>query len=157
MEITEEQREMIRRSRERAVEIRKRKLQELEEAAANGVAKAMEQEEPESKWSKVSGGKAEAENVELEEFEVGASEYVTKTEAMKMYCLPEGTMAVCKFVEKENPRRKGWTPMKLYYRSEIRERSRKRYGGTEGLMKERKERAEKRYHKDLERTKDVFK
>ena len=59
-----------------------------------------------------------------------------------MYCLPEGTLAVCQFTEKDNPHHKGWTPMKMYSRSEIRKRSRKRFDGLEGLVAERKKREE---------------
>jgi hypothetical protein len=75
---------------------------------------------------------------------------------MKMYCLPEGTLAVCAFSEKANPHHKGWTPMKLFNRSEIRRRARERFGGIEGLIAERQMREDKRFQKDLERTKDVF-
>merc|ERR1712038_2191700 len=68
--------------------------------------------------SKVVDSKAkleEEEDVELEEFEVGASPYVTKGEAMQMYCLPQGTLDVCSFIEKENPRNKKWNAMKLFH------------------------------------------
>ena len=37
-----------------------------------------------------------------EAFEEGASPWVSKAEAKKMYCLPEGTLAVCAVVEKDN-------------------------------------------------------
>merc|ERR1712176_753125 len=97
------------------------------------------------------------EDVELEEFEINASSFVSKKEAKEMYCLPEGTLAVCSFGEKDNPRNRGWTKMKLYDRSEIRTRARKRYGGMEGLIAERESRIMKRFKKDLEETKDVFK
>jgi len=99
---------------------------------------------------------APEEDVELEEFEIGASEWVTKTEASKLYCLPEGTLAVCQYREKPNPRNAKWTPLKLYSRSEIRRRARERYGGLDGLREERNRRAEKKYRGDLERTKNVL-
>ena len=35
----------------------------------------------------------------LEDFEVGASPFVTQTEATQQYCLPAGTLAVCTVVE----------------------------------------------------------
>lgn len=94
--------------------------------------------------------------VELEDFEIGAAPKVTKKEAMSMYCLPEATLQVCSFVTKDNPRRKGWSSMKLYDRSEIRRRARERHGGLEGLVAERKKREQKRFEKVLEQTKDVF-
>eukprot|EP00541_Cyclophora_tenuis_P012919 CAMPEP_0116547192 /NCGR_PEP_ID=MMETSP0397-20121206/3641_1 /TAXON_ID=216820 /ORGANISM="Cyclophora tenuis, Strain ECT3854" /LENGTH=198 /DNA_ID=CAMNT_0004071697 /DNA_START=209 /DNA_END=805 /DNA_ORIENTATION=- len=99
----------------------------------------------------------EEEGVVLEDFEISASPFVTKKEAMQAYCLPEGTLAVCSYAEKENPRHKGWTPMKLYNRAEIRRRARKRFGGMEGLIAERTRREQKRFERDLEATKDIFK
>jgi DNA-repair protein complementing XP-A cells len=92
----------------------------------------------------------------LEDFEQNASEYITKTEAQKMYCLPMGTLAVCSYTERDNPHRKGWSSMKLYSRSEVRRRARKRFGGKAGLIEEREKRKEKRLEKDLEEMKDVF-
>jgi len=93
----------------------------------------------------------------LEEFEEGASEWVTKTEAMNMYCLPEGTMAVCSCEERENPRNPLFKPMKLYRRSEIRYRAHKRHGGLEGLVKERNRRRKRKLDKDMEAAMDIFK
>lgn len=94
---------------------------------------------------------------DLEEFEMGAPSLVSKGDAMRLYCLPEGTLAVCSYVEKENPRRKTWTPMKLYERSELRRRARERYGGREGLIAERRKREERKLAKDLRNTADLFK
>merc|ERR1712161_90738 len=62
----------------------------------------------------------EDDNVPLEDFEEGASQYVTKKEAKNMYCLPEGSPAVCTYEEKINPHNSKFTPMKLYNRKEIR-------------------------------------
>jgi DNA-repair protein complementing XP-A cells len=92
----------------------------------------------------------------LEDFEYSATEYITKAEAQRVYCLPQGTLAVCSYTERENPHKKGWSSMKLYSRSEVRRRSRKRFGGKEGLIRERERRKEKRLEKDLEEMKDVF-
>ena len=166
MGLTEEQRERIRKNRERALEIqRQRKEQALiaDKGTKNEDIKEVVKE-PEAKRRKVSseGGSKEQDGSQnqgdevLEQFEEGASEFVTKKEAMKMYCLPEGTLAVCRYVEKQNPHHKGWTPMKLYNRAEIRRRARERFGGLEGLTAERRKREEKRFQNDLERTKDIF-
>ena len=99
----------------------------------------------------------DADDLDLEAFEEGASEFVTKQEAKKMYCLPEGTLQVCAVVEKDNPRHSGWSKMKLYNRSEIRRRARKRFGGKEGLITERRKREDERFRSDMEKTKDIFK
>mmetsp|Transcript_14097 Transcript_14097/g.20828 ORF Transcript_14097/g.20828 Transcript_14097/m.20828 type:complete len:153 (-) Transcript_14097:358-816(-) len=146
--LTEEQKELIRKNREKALEIQKRKRKEREEKELSDVTGGQE---------KIAKRRKEEEDVELEEFEIGAPLLVTKKEAKERYCLPEGTLAVCSFVEKENPHRKGWNKMKLYERFEIRLRARKRYGGLEGLIEERDERARKKFEKDLDKTKHIFK
>ncbi|GAX28967.1 hypothetical protein FisN_1Hh036 [Fistulifera solaris] len=94
---------------------------------------------------------------ELEDFEVGASPFVTQTEATQQYCLPAGTLSVCQVVEERpNPRNPRWAKVKLYARSEIRQRAHKRFGGKEGLRAEREKRAQQRYEKDAMRMKDLF-
>lgn len=92
----------------------------------------------------------------LEEFELSASQYVSQTEAQRTYCIPKGTLEVCSFIEKDNPHKRGWSKMKLYDRSEVRRRARKRFGGKEGLIQEREKRKKKRFEKDMEDMKDVF-
>lgn len=173
MVLTEEQKERIRKNRERALEIQKRRREELE--AKGGVSPEKggincgPAGPPQKKVQLIQGNQqggggnkedeketTAEETLELEEFEVGASKYVTKKEAMKMYLLPEGTLAVCKYEEKTNPHNKKFQPMKLYDRAEIRRRSRERFGGLQGLIEERKRREEKRFQKDLDETKDLF-
>lgn len=178
MVLTEEQKERIRKNRERALEIQKRRREELEgnKGLSEGKVasrKAISGDEPPRKKfvtgileRKASdegkldgtddGGEEEEDSVELEEFEVGASKYVTKKEAMKMYLLPEGTLAICKFEEKPNPHNKKFQPMKLYDRAQVRRLSRERFGGLHGLIEERKRREEKRFQKDLDETKNLF-
>jgi hypothetical protein len=93
----------------------------------------------------------------LEDFEQnGASLYITQTEAQRTYCLPLGTLAVCTFIEKDNPRSKGFAKMKLYLRTEVRQRARKRFGGKEGLIKERERRKTKQLQQDLDDMKNIF-
>lgn len=141
--LTADEKETIRRNRERALEIQRkrredRSIEVLKDDCATKKRKLEEEEE-------------------LEEFEVHASKFVSQKEAKEMYCLPDGTLAVCVVVEKENPHGKGFKPMKLYNRVEIRRRARERYGGLEGLVKERERRGEKRFLNDLESTKNIFK
>ena len=157
MVLTPEQQERIRLNRERALELRGRRgeKESKQNLALQEELKRKAQDdkpEPVSKRQKALEGETEM----LEDFEENASEFVTKTEAMKMYCLPEGTLAVCKFVEKENPHHKGWAPMKMYDRAEIRKRARQRYGGLDGLIAERKRREEKRFAKDLQKAGSLF-
>jgi XPA protein C-terminus len=160
MELTDEQKERIRRNKERALAIqRKRRSLELVEQSQHGdvaVKSDRSDGEESSKKLRTSALDDNDEEVEMEDFEVGASEWVTKKEAMSKYCLPEGTLAVCKYTEKENPHQKGWKPMKLYSRAEIRRRARERFGGLEELKAERLRREVKRFSNDLEKTKNVF-
>ena len=91
----------------------------------------------------------------IEEWELSASEYITRSEAQKCYCVPDGTLQVCDFIERDNPKRRGWATMKLYSRVEVRRRARKRLGGKQGLITEREKRKAKRNDKDAELT-DIF-
>ncbi|KAL7530958.1 hypothetical protein ACHAXR_003764 [Thalassiosira sp. AJA248-18] len=92
----------------------------------------------------------------LEDFELTAPPHITKTEAQRTYCIPLGTLAVCSFIEKDNPQNKGWSKMKLYSRAEVRRRARKRFGGKGGLREERERRRKKRFEKDLKEVENVF-
>lgn len=157
MGLTKEQQERIRKNRERALELRKRKLDEEKEKSGKVGELSLETfESKQKKFAIDSKAGGADEDVELEAFEEGASEHVTKHEAMRIYCLPAGTLEVCTFTEKPNPRNEAWNSMKLYNRSEIRRRARKRFGGVEGLIAERRRRDETRCKMDLERTKDIF-
>jgi DNA-repair protein complementing XP-A cells len=133
MALTEEQKERIKRNREKALERRK---------------KILEQQQQQQNIE---------ESVPLEDFEIDASPYVTASEAMKKYCLPQGTLDVCAFIEKDNPRNTKFSKMKLYMRSDIRKRARERWGGLEGLQTERRRRELNKFQKDLDDVKHVFK
>mmetsp|Transcript_107657 Transcript_107657/g.301512 ORF Transcript_107657/g.301512 Transcript_107657/m.301512 type:complete len:199 (-) Transcript_107657:60-656(-) len=163
-ELTPELRERIRKNRERALKIqaeRKRKLEQdkhEEESKIQQILKGADDDSGQggaAKKSKLAAG-AEGEMVDCEDWEVGLSEWVTKKEAVAKYCLPEGTLAVCEVSTKDNPRNKGWASMKLYKRSELRERAYKRHGGKEGLIKERTQREQKRLAKDLKAADKIF-
>lgn len=187
MTLTEEQRERMQKNKERALEIRRRKALERGSSCSSraveditsssgkreianahctfgtGQKRQKLSQESHGAISEMGQDKCSEDTddgeggVVLEDFEVDASALITKKEAKEKYCLPEGTLVVCSFEEKDNPHRRGWIPMKLYRRSEIRQRARDRFGGLDGLVAERTRRMEKRYLKDLEITKDVFK
>jgi DNA-repair protein complementing XP-A cells len=158
MVLTEEQKRKIQENRERALALKKKKAEERTVAEeATVAAKSTGHASQGHTTSTINDEGSDEDYVELEDFEVGASQYVTKDEAMRKYCLPLGTLAVCCYVEKPNPRNKSWTPMRLYKRSEIRRRARERFGGLEGLVEERRKRDKKRFANDMAETKDVFK
>ncbi len=175
MVLTEEQRERIRKNRERALQIQKERREEKERKEREikeDSDKSIENERPSKKRKTTDSSTKTTSQVSnytvaedhqyrsdapLEDFEEGASEWISKTEAMTMYCLPEGSMAVCSYEEKENPRNPLFKPMKLYKRSEIRYRAHKRHGGLDGLIKERNKRRQRKLEKDLEEARDIFK
>ena len=163
MGLTEEQKERIRINRERALELRKRKIDTCPEQdkashseGLNSCGRDLKRTKSVEKDMSGSEEKEEGYDGELETFEEGASELVTKQEAMKMYCLPAGTLAVCEVIEKPNPRNGAWNSMKLYRRLEVRRRAHARFGGPEGLVAERRKREEKRFKSDMEKTKNIF-
>ena len=143
--LTEEEKELIRQNRERALEIQKKKRDINSEDESKEVSAKKTRVETEVD-----------EEMDLEDFEIESSKLVSQREAKQVYCLPEGTLAVCSYVEKTNPRGKGFKPMKLYNRAEIRRRARERFGGLDGLIAERDRRAEERFRKDLEKNKNLF-
>ena len=136
-----EQQERIHKNRERALKIqadRKRKMEEEYEREKEIV-------EPQQRAMD-----------DCEEWEVGLPEWITKKEAVLRYCLPEGTLAVCNVACKDNPHHKGWAPMKLYRRAEVRERAYRRHGGKGGLIKVRTDREQKKLKKDLKGADQIF-
>lgn len=159
--LTKEQHDRIKQNRERALAIRKRKEEEkrLMEEAPNQTKEEMTNKTSmsTSNGTQSNSGKSSDEiSHELEDFEIDASPFVSKQEAMKKYCIPQGTLDVCDYVEKDNPRNAKFSKMKLYHRKEIRERSRKRFEGLQGLIEERRKRELKRFQKDFDDVNDIF-
>ena len=193
MELSQEQKERIKKNRERALEIQRQRQKLCTTAAvkdetptsatkrsveSNGKMSnesnskrvkddpSTERDQDGSKRNEdaVANGAStgndddEYHTDEIELFEENASEYVTKQEAMKVYCLPMGTLDVCRnCITKPNPKHATWSNMKLYLRKEIRYRAHLRYGGMVGLIQERKQRNQNRLQKDMEQSKDIFK
>eukprot|EP00526_Cylindrotheca_closterium_P022816 CAMPEP_0113641812 /NCGR_PEP_ID=MMETSP0017_2-20120614/21962_1 /TAXON_ID=2856 /ORGANISM="Cylindrotheca closterium" /LENGTH=180 /DNA_ID=CAMNT_0000553197 /DNA_START=460 /DNA_END=1002 /DNA_ORIENTATION=- /assembly_acc=CAM_ASM_000147 len=179
MALTEEQKERIKQNRERALRIKKERMERLAKEDADKKRKlnqggggregetlqaaTVRNEDvvrTSNKKQKLQAAKKQQEeekdDLELEEFEVGASEWITKSEAMKMYCVPQGTLAVCQVEERPNPHHASWKPMKLYLRSQVRQKGRKRFGGLEGLVEERNKRRQKQLEKDMAKARSIF-
>ncbi|CAN0453858.1 unnamed protein product, partial [Discosporangium mesarthrocarpum] len=78
---------------------------------------------------------------------------ITKKEAIGTFLLPEGTIAVLPYIERENPHHASWTKMKLFLKKHVLEYSHKRWGGVEGLERERKRREELKWNRAVARTK----
>jgi stalled ribosome alternative rescue factor ArfA len=169
MALTDEQRERIRKNRERALQLQKlRRETGHQNDDGDGsydkkrkkISNELVVENISSKSPSVDSitkkTKSSENPVEPYEEEIGKSEWVTKKEAMAVYCLPEGTLAVCECKEQDNPHNKAWAPMKLYRRAEIRQRAHARYGGSAGLAMERTRRSERKFVKDFGGAKDLF-
>ncbi|CAM9330305.1 unnamed protein product [Ectocarpus sp. 12 AP-2014] len=84
-------------------------------------------------------------------------QYVSTKDVKDTYLLPQGTTAVLKFVERDNPHHSSWTKMKLYLRREVVGYSYKRWGSEDGLAAERRRRESLKYDRSLARTKGIFK
>lgn len=185
MALTEEQRKRIEENRKRALEIRYlgRKKKEAEKNEENTSSSVFDeggfvQENKKRKIKDneaVGGGKigdsgykkeevikqSNNSNISdseesLEDFELNASQYISQTDAQRLYCVPKGTLDVCTFIEKDNPHNKSFSKMKLYLRADVRKRAHKRFGGKQGLILEREKRRKKRSAKDLEESKNIF-
>jgi len=161
MALTEEQKERIKKNREKALRIKKERREKKEregnkDKIVESKSSIIMSESPVDRKT-VPEDYNNYCDVPLADFEEGASEWISKKEAMTQYCLPEGTMAVCSYEEKKNPRNPLFKPMKLYKRSEIRYRALKRYGGLEGLVEERNKRRKRKLEKNMEEAMDIFK
>ena len=172
MALTEEQRKRIEENRKRALEIRKKKETEKKESTISSsvfdeggfVQDNKKRKIEDSGYKKVEDIKQSTTNTtdndsdteSLEHFELNASQYISQTDAQRLYCVPKGTLDVCTFIEKDNPHNKGFAKMKLYLRKDVRKRSHKRFGGKQGLILEREKRRKKRSAKDLEESKNIF-
>lgn len=86
----------------------------------------------------------------------GDFELMTKSDAQKQFLLPDASMKVLRFMEKQNPRHTNWKPMKLYLRKQVRERSYRRWGGSEGLAAEREKREARQWEGALRRTAGIM-
>ena len=82
---------------------------------------------------------------------------LTKSEATKVYLLTNDSFSLLKHKEHSNPHRPGWNAMKLYLRKHVNALSLQRFGSEEALMLEKKQRDEKRYEREVTRTKDALK
>lgn len=82
---------------------------------------------------------------------------LTKSEATKVYLLTADSFSLLKHKEQSNPHRPGWNAMKLYLRKHVNALSMQRFGSEEALMLEKKQRDEKRYEREITRTKDTLK
>jgi hypothetical protein len=126
--LTPEQLARIERSKQQALQRLKQRQAEAEEAAAS--------EQP-AKRAKAEGDEvcaacktsAQLDPLMREHFNElvcfnckdGRDEYdlMCKADVVAEYLLPEGTVRVLSFVEKDNPKKEGWNKMKLFLRKHV--------------------------------------
>eukprot|EP01041_Mallomonas_annulata_P001481 gene1481-2846_t len=81
---------------------------------------------------------------------------MTQTDVISTYLLAESSMRTMKFMAKDNPKKSGWTQMKLYLRKHAEALAIKKWGSMEALTEEKQRREQARFEKSLNRTKDAF-
>lgn len=76
-------------------------------------------------------------------------ELINKSVVAAQFLIPQDSIKMMKFVTKNNPRNVMFAPMKLYLRKHAMEKSLKRWGDTDGLMKELDRREKDRFEQGL--------
>jgi hypothetical protein len=83
-------------------------------------------------------------------------DYMSKSEVSIQYLLPQDSILLMKFINKPNPRNKGWASMKLYLRKHAKVKSYKRWNNEEGLQNEIERRGKEKYERDYQNTSSVL-
>lgn len=66
-------------------------------------------------------------------------ELITKSTAKQLYLLTDGDLKKVGSIQKDNPHKKEWNPMRLYMQSQVEEASYKKYGGFDGVQEARRQ------------------
>ena len=157
-EITEEQQKRIAANRENAL---KRKLEVADEAATS--LKKLENDMLSCQYvdlatGSICGAQPVAKDLLLSFGEsccercrhlTADYELINKSIVASQFLLPQDSIKMMKFVTKNNPRNVMFAPMKLYLRKHAMEKSLKRWGDADGLMKELDRREKDRFEQGL--------
>lgn len=81
---------------------------------------------------------------------------IARGECISAYLIPEDSLKVLKFMNKENPHHVGWTPMKLYLRKHVVELALRRFGTLQALEDEKKKREAAKFERSLVKTDDIL-
>jgi hypothetical protein len=79
-----------------------------------------------------------------------------KSDVQTNFLLPEGTIAVLRYLERRNPKHPGFTSMRMFLKAQVREKAYIRFGGPEGLEAEKTKRNVRKWQTTLLKTKEVF-
>ncbi|WPT12921.1 DNA repair protein RAD14 [Picochlorum sp. SENEW3] len=69
---------------------------------------------------------------------------VSKSTAKQQYLLTDGDLKDLGYIERKNPRKNDWHPMRLYMESQVRDVAYTKYGGQAGLEQEAREKVSKK-------------
>jgi DNA repair protein len=81
---------------------------------------------------------------------------ITQKECASCYLIAQDTLKWVKHCTRNNPRKPGWKPMKLYLRREAEKLAIERFGSMDALEQEKKVREEKKFERGLAKTKDIL-
>lgn len=69
---------------------------------------------------------------------------VLQSTAKQQYLLTDGDLKDLGYIERKNPRKNDWHPMRLYMESQVRDVAYTKYGGQAGLEQEAREKVSKK-------------
>lgn len=75
---------------------------------------------------------------------------MNKSDVATQFLIPQESIKMMKFATKNNPRNTMFAPMKLYLRKHVTEKSFKRWGDADGLMKELDRRGKEKFDRGLQ-------
>ena len=75
---------------------------------------------------------------------------MNKSDVAAQFLIPQDSIKMMKFATKNNPRNTMFAPMKLYLRKHVTEKSFKRWGDADGLMKELDRRGKEKFDRGLQ-------
>jgi len=81
---------------------------------------------------------------------------ISKGEVRSAYLIPEDTIKMMKFVEKNNPHNSHWTPMHLYLRKHAKEFAIKRFGSLAAMEFEKHTREQNKFETDYIKAENVI-
>ncbi|KAG2446828.1 hypothetical protein HYH02_008388 [Chlamydomonas schloesseri] len=76
---------------------------------------------------------------------------ISKANALSRYCLTPKDLQDLGFITKDNPQKKGWSAMKLYLRSQVEERARRKHGDMDSIQQLRHDKAQAKVRGLLEK------
>lgn len=151
-ELSEEQLAACRQNKALALERKRKRDAELEEASKKAEAVCevcSEREQPlVTKLQEGYGVNVCAEcRDKTDDYDV-----LSKSDVLTEYLLPEDLLKFLPHTTRENPHKSNWAPMKMYLRKIVREKSYERWENDKGLQAEKARRQTLKYDRDLEKS-----